>query len=89
MTKAVKLGLYGDVYATVPFIKKMIHFWTHILTTPSKEIEPKVGPVQENPELHWISASVTCEEIKGIDVPLRWAPGSDKSTVRQWPSIPV
>ena len=69
MSKAAKLVLDGDVRATIPSMEEMVNFWTPILTTPSKEIEPEVGPVQENPELCWIAAPITCKEIQGTEVP--------------------
>ena len=89
MSKAAKLVLDGGVSATVPSMEEMVDFWTPILTTPSKEIEPEVGPVQESPELRWIAAPITCKEIQGTEVPLKSASGPDKITGRQWRSVPV
>ena len=58
ITKAAKLVLGSGIRAT-----DSSKFWTLILKTPSKEIEPELGPAQENPELHWIAALITCKEI--------------------------
>ena len=43
MTKAAKLVLDGDGCATVSSIEEIVDFWTPILTTPSKEVEPELG----------------------------------------------
>ena len=74
ISKAAKLVLDGDACATVPSMEEMIYFWTPILATVSKEAEPEVGTVQENPELQWIAAPITCKEIQCTEVPLRSAP---------------
>ena len=89
MSNAAKLVFVGDVSATVPSMEEMVYFWTSILTTPSKKIEPEAGPVQESTELRWKAAPITCKEIQGTEVPLRSASGPDKITGRQWRSVPV
>ena len=63
MTKAAKLVLDGEVYATLFFMEEMVDFWAPIVTTPSKEIEPELGSAQENLELCWIAATIICRVI--------------------------
>ena len=83
MTKAAKMVLDGDFLATVFSMEEMVDFWTTILTMPTTEIELKLEPGKENPELRWIAAPITFKEIQVTEDPLKSAPGPDKIIGRQ------